>query len=164
MLALFPIEACKQEAKKIPEVTLAITRVRGFEYSVIELEGEMKGKDVRYVLLSCEVVIDNQTDEELTVMSNFFSAFDGLHVLLLRNGKIEADEAYIWHQSPRAEAMPYVLKKGKNQRDLRIPFRLPPDDWASLQAKAVGELPGSCFKGKLESNTTEIQRVGSFER
>jgi hypothetical protein len=51
------------------------------------------------------------------------------------------------------------LNKGKNRAELRIPFRLPPDDWDGLQAKAVGELPGSNFKGKLESNTAKIQRV-----
>src|SRR5438045_906904 len=86
-IALFAVRASAEDPKKVPEVTVTIIRARGYEYSVMELEGELKGKNVRYLLLSCEVVIDNHTGQELTVESNFFSAFDGLRVLLLREAK-----------------------------------------------------------------------------
>ncbi len=110
------------------------------------------------------MVIDNQTGEDLTVQSNFFSAFDGLSMLLLKDGMKVAEQSYLYHQSPySADPRPFILKKGKNQKDMRFPFRLPPEDWAGLQAKMVGDLPGSKFKGKLESNTIKIQRVANFD-
>jgi hypothetical protein len=162
-LVLVAAGAGAQDAKKAADVTLTITRVRGHEYSVKELEGELKGKMVRYVLFSVDVVLDNQTGDELTVNSNFYSAFDGLRLVLLREGKNVAEQAYIHHQSPFSfDGRPFVLKKGKNQHDLRVPMRLPPEDWAKLDAKVVGDLPGSKFKGKLESNLIRIQRVKDF--
>ena len=75
-----------------------------------------------------------------------------------------AEQSYLFHQSPySADPRPFILKKGKNQKDMRIPFWLLPEDWAGLQAKLVGDLPGSKFKGKLESNTIKIQRVAQSE-
>ena len=68
------------------------------------------------------------------------------------------------HQSPASpDPTPYVLTKGKNRKDMRIPVRLAPEDWARLQAKLVGELPGSTFKGTLESNAVQIERVAAIE-
>ena len=61
----------EKQPKKAPEVTLTITRVRGHEYSATELEGEFKGKQVRYVTFACDAVIDNQTGEDLTVYFEF---------------------------------------------------------------------------------------------
>src|SRR5262245_12205040 len=83
-----------------PAVTLTVTRVRGLEYTVKELEGERKGQQVRYVILACDAVIDNKTGEDLTVLSSFYSAFDGLGVQILRDGKVVGDQAYLGHQSP----------------------------------------------------------------
>jgi hypothetical protein len=131
--------------------------------SAKELEGEMKGKDVRYVVLACDAVIDNQTGEELTVHSSFLSAFDGLRVQLLRDGRTVGEKPYIFHQSPAGAPRPFVLKKGMNYKEIRIPFRLPPEDWPKLQAKLVGDLPGSAFKEKLESKAVPIRRVSTLE-
>ena len=145
-------------------VTLTVTSVKGLQYLARELEGELAGKDVRFVILACAVVIDNQTGEDLTVHSCFFSAFDGLSVQILRDGRKVGEQCYTSHQSPYTpDPRPFILNKGKNEKELRIPFRLPPEDWAKLQAKLVGDLPGSTFKGKLESKAIDIQRVDRFE-
>jgi len=108
-------------------------------------------------------VIDNQTGEDLTVHSNFASAFDGLSVQILRDGRKVGERHYTLHQSPFSEPRPFVLKQGKTQKDMRIPFRLAPADWAGLQARLVGGLPGSTFKGKLASKPVPIERVTSLD-
>jgi hypothetical protein len=162
-LLMLPSKGTGQDDPTKPRVTLTVTRVRGEEISAMELEGELKGKNVRYVILACDAVIDNQTGEELSVQSCFFSAFDGLTVQIMRDGRKVGEKPYIYHQSPTAENRPFILKKGKNEKELRIEFRLPPEDWARLQAKLVGELPGSAFKGKLESKAVPIQRVDRLE-
>jgi hypothetical protein len=163
--ALLPSEGPAEDDSARPRVTLTVTRIRGWEYTAKELEGELQGKDVRYVALACDAVIDNQTGEELTVLSNFYSAFDGLSVQILRGGRVVAEKPYIFHQSPSGfDPQPFVLKKGKNEKDMRIPIRLPPEDWAKLEARLVGTLPGSAFKGKLTSKAVPMQRVKTLGR
>ncbi len=149
LLIICASQAETQEPKQKPSVTLTLTRVRGAEFFSMPLEGPMKGEKVRAAVLACEVVIDNQTGEDLTVFSNFFSSFDGLHIVLLKEGKELRNQSYLFHQSPMAEKRPYVLKKGKNEGHLRFPLSAAPEDWAGLEVKIVGCLPGSKFEGKL---------------
>jgi hypothetical protein len=164
ILFFLPADSASMDDPTKPRVTLSVTRVRGVEYNVTEAEGELKGQKVRYVTLSCDAVIDNQTGDDLTVHSSFYSAFDGLSVQILRDGKKVGEQHYTLHQSPFSpNPRPFVLMKGKNNRDMRIPFRLPPEDWAKLEARLVGELPGSTFTGRLESKAVQIHRVVSFE-
>jgi hypothetical protein len=162
-LLMFPSQGAGQDDPTKPRVTLTVTRIRGLEYSVKELEGELKGQNVRHVTLACDAVIDNQTGEELLVQSSLYSAFDGLSVQILRDGRKVGEQRYSSHQSPTGAIRFFILKKGKNEKELRIPFRLPPEDWAKLQARLVGDLPGSAFKGKLESKSVPIQRVETLE-
>ena len=124
----------------------------------------MKGQKVRDVILICDVVIDNQTGEDLTIFSNFFSAFDGLNIVLLKEGKELRNQSYLFHQSPMAEKRPYVLKKGTNDRELRFPISAAPDNWAGLEVKIIGSLPGSKFEEKLISDTKKIQRVTDLSK
>ena len=80
---------------------------------------------------------------------------------LVRDGKTVGEQHYLAHQSPASpDPRPFVLKKGRNEKDVRIDFRLPPEDWAKLQARLVGGLPGSTFKGKLESRAVPIHARG----
>jgi len=53
ILVLLPLEGPSMQDPTKPKVTLTVTRVRGWEYSAKELEGEFAGKEVRYVVLSC---------------------------------------------------------------------------------------------------------------
>jgi hypothetical protein len=152
-------QAETQEPKKKPAVTLTLVRVRGKEFFSTPLEGPMKGQRVRDVLLACDVVIDNQTGEDLTVLSNFFSAFDGLSIVLLKEGKELRNQSYLVHQSPMGKKCSYVLKKGKNDGEMRFPIDAAPDNWAGLEVKIIGTLPGSKFEEKLISDTKTIQRV-----
>ena len=149
----------QQGVKKAPEVELKLVRVRGLEYTAVHLEGPLKGQKVRHVIFACDVVLENDTGEDLTVLSSFFSAFDGLSLVLLRDGKKVSEQSYLAHQSPMAEQQPYLLRKGKNEADLRFPIGPIAEDWAKLQVRLVGDLPGSRFGEKLESNVVNVQKV-----
>lgn len=166
LLILFAsqVQALEPEEEETPAVTLTLARVRGVEYFSMPLEGPLKGQKVREALLACDVVIDNRTGGDLTVLSNFFSAFDGLGIVLLKEGKVLREQSYLYHQSPMYEKRPYVLKRGKNKGQMRFPIFAAPQDWADLEVKIVGGLPGSRFTGTLSSETKEIQRVAEFER
>jgi hypothetical protein len=117
------------------------------------------------VILACDAIIDNQTGEELTVLSNFYSAFDGLSIELLKEGKELRKLSYLHHQSPfSVEKQSYVLKKGKNELDMRFPIIAAPDDWTGLEVKIFGDLPGSKFEGKLTSDRKKIERVKELSK
>jgi hypothetical protein len=145
-----------QDAKKSTGVTLTLVRVKAQESWSTPLEGEHAGKKIRDVLFACEVTLDNQTGEDLDVYSHFSSPFDGLSMVLLRDGKKAYEQAYVYHQSPFSDSRPHILKKGKTERQLRLPIGPMTADWATFEAKLVGTLPGSKYKGKLESNTMKV--------
>ncbi len=146
------------------ELTLMITNVRGYDHSVLELEGENKGEEVRFALIACDLLVDNQTGVDLVVLSNFHSALDYFTLELLRDGEVVTAVDYINHLSPTSPAaQPFVLRQGKTRTQLRFPVRLPPKDWTSLQARLVGVFPGSKFNAAVVSNTTEIQRVDQLD-
>ncbi len=59
---------------------------------------ERKNQEIVFL---CEVMLDNATGKELTVRSNFFSAFDGLELVVTSlDGTVLAHQGYTWHQSP----------------------------------------------------------------
>jgi hypothetical protein len=127
VLILCATQAETQEPKKKPAVTLTLVRVQGVEFYSTPLEGPLKGQKVRDVILGCDVVIDNQAGEDLTVLSNFFSAFDGLSVVVLKEGKELRSQSYLAHQSPfSVEKRPHVLKKGNNEGHMRFPISAAP--------------------------------------
>ena len=82
------------------ELTLRITKARGSEYSVLEMEGENKGEEVRFVLVACDLLVDNETGADLNVQSHFHSALDYLTLQLLRDGEVVTAVDYINHLSP----------------------------------------------------------------
>jgi hypothetical protein len=99
-----------QEKKENPPVTLTLSKVRGVEFFPEISAGPMKGQKVREVILACDVIIDNQTGEELTVLSNHYSAFDCLSIELLKDGKELRKQSYLNHQSLFSlEKRSYVL-------------------------------------------------------
>lgn len=115
ILMLCASQAETQERKEKPAVTLTLIRVRGVESFATLGEGPRAGQKVRNVVLACDVAIDNQTGEDLTVLSHYFSAFDGLSVVVLKDGKELRSRSYLGHQSPHKEIRPYVLRKGKKR-------------------------------------------------
>jgi hypothetical protein len=149
-----------QDAKKSTGVTLTLVRVRAQEFWSTPLEGEHAGKKLRNVLFAFDVILDNQTGEDLDVYSHFFSPFDGLSMILLRDGNKAYEQAYMHHQSPQSrDSRPHILKKGKTERQLRIPVvGSMTADWMTFEAKLVGTLPGSKYKGKLESKTMKVMQ------
>ena len=150
--------AAAQEKNEKSAVTLTLTRVRGVEF----FDGPKKVHDV---ILACDVIIDNQTGEELTVFSNFYSAFDGLSIVLLKDGKEVRKQSYLQHQSPLSpKERPYVLKRGKNEMDMRFPIIEAPVDWTGLEVKVFGNLPGSKFEGKLTSGQKKIEKVKELNK
>ncbi len=154
-----------QEPKAKPAVTLSLLKVRGVEFFSTPLEGPMKGQKVREVVLACDVVLDNPTGEDLTVLSNFSSAFDGLSIVVLKEGKELRTQSYISHQAPFSiEKRPHVLKKGKNNAHLRFPISAAPDDWANLEVSLIGDLPDSKFDGNLTSNTKKVEKVADLNK
>jgi len=135
--------ATKERAEKAPKISLTLNRVRGWKF-----EDE--------VLMVCDVVIDNQTGEDLIIYSSCFSAFDGLTLLLLKDGGIVVRQGYTFHQTGGGRR-PYLIKKGKNQKEIRIPIHKLPLNLADLQAKIVGNLPGCKVDVNLESKPVKIE-------
>ena len=146
------------------ELTLTITKARGYEHSVLELEGENKGEEVRFALIACDLLVDNQMGADLSVQSHFHSALDYLTLQLLRDGEVVTAVDFINHLSPTSfTAKSFVLRQGKLATELRFPVRLPPEDWSNLQVRIAGVFPGSKFKAVVVSNATEIQRVDQLD-
>src|SRR5262245_13867021 len=76
-------------------------------------------------LFRCEVVLDNATGKDLTVRSQFSSAFDGLElVVTTAEGKMLAQQPYTFHQAPFAPPeRDFILKQGKTAATLKFPIR-----------------------------------------
>ncbi len=151
--------ADRQGQMKASGVSLTLVRVQGEEYASIHQEGPFKGQKVRNVRFDCDVVLDNQTGEALTVLSPCSSAYDGLSLVILRDGQKILEQSYLLHQSPMAQPRAYPLEKGKNEAQLRFPIGPIGEDWTRWQVKLVGTLPGSKWQKPLESNSVAVQKM-----
>jgi hypothetical protein len=106
------------------------------------------------VLFICDVVIDNRTGAELTVMSNFHSAFDGLELVVLdETGRKLAQQSYLQRQSIYSlEPRKFPLKVGENRRELRFPVSRLPEPRKEYRVQLLGRLLQSDFGGILCSD------------
>jgi hypothetical protein len=106
----------------------------------------------------CDAVLDNATGKNLTVRSNFASAFDGLElVVTTRDGKVLAQQGYTWHQSPfTSEGRDFPVKQGITKGDLVFPIRDLPANVKTFKVRLVGTLPGSGHERILSSETIEV--------
>ena len=113
-------------------------------------------KDVHF---RCEVTLDNALGRELSVRSNFGSAFDGLElVVTTAEGKVVAQQGYTFHQSPFAPpGRTFPLKQGGTAGSLVFPISGLPDDARSLKVRLVGTLPGSGHNRILSSETLTVE-------
>jgi len=107
-----------------------------------------------YVSFVCTAVINNQTGGPLTIMSSFFSAFDGVHLTVLdASGKQLARQSYIYHQSPYSlTKRPFTLPPGETSRELHLPIYGIPTTNLTVSLRLEGTLPGSTYSGGLTSN------------
>jgi len=121
-----------------------------------KVTAERSGDDT---LFRCEVSLDNATGKELSVRSNFFSAFDGLEVVVTTtDGKTLAQQTYIFHQSPFAPpGREFVLKKGSTAKTLAFPVQAFPGDVKVVKVRVVGTLPGSSYQRILSTETIEVK-------
>ena len=111
------------------------------------------------ILFRCEVALDNALDRDLTVRSNFSSAFDGLQIVVTTpEGKVLVQRGYTFHQSPFAPpARGFPLKKGETVAMLVFPIGDLPKEIGSFKVRLVGTLPGSGYDRILSSDTLGVQ-------
>lgn len=115
-------------------------------------------RDTDDVLFRCDAVLDNTTGKDLTVRSPFFSAFDGLELVVTTpDGKVLAQQQYIRHQSPYGPLRDFTLRPGRNEDLLVFPMRGLPADGKAFKVRLVGTLPRSGYDRILSSETLEVQ-------
>jgi hypothetical protein len=110
-------------------------------------------------LFRCDSTLDNATGRDLTVRTNFFSAFDGLElVVTTREGKTLAQQPYTFHQSPfTPDGRDFTIKRGPTAASLVFPIgKLPAGDKV-VKVRLVGTLPGSEFRRILSTETLEVK-------
>jgi hypothetical protein len=120
-----------------PKVTLTLARVS------VEASSEPG-------CFQCEAALDNAFGKVLVVHTSFFSAFDGLSIVVFDNqGKKLIQQPYIYHQSPQAApGAAYQLPVGKTTKTLVFPVDLP-KGVKTLRVGLVGTLPGSEYQSVL---------------
>jgi hypothetical protein len=112
------------------------------------------------VLFQCETRIDNATGKNLTVKSCFFSALDGLELVITdKEGKTLVQWGQAWHQSPfSATPRDFLLKPGSTSATLMFPVgKVLPRDIKTVKVRLVGTLHGSEFSRILSTDTIEIE-------
>jgi hypothetical protein len=110
------------------------------------------------LLFECDLTLDNQTGNALVVYSNFYSAFDGLWLVVMdEGGKILKKQSYLYHQSPYTwKGQPFLLPPGKTNGTINFPVSELPAEAKTVQVKLVGTLPGSAFEGQVVSNKLTV--------
>jgi hypothetical protein len=109
-------------------------------------------------LFRCDAILDNATRKDLAVRSGFFSAFDGLELVVTSpDGKVLAQQGFTYHQSPYSTGRAFPLKPGRTEKSLVFPIRGLPAEAKSLKVRLVGSLPGSEYQRILSSETLEVQ-------
>lgn len=114
------------------------------------------------VTIACEATINNRTGAPIVVKSSFYSAFDGLSVVVrTKDGRTLGRTSYLEHQSPFSlEPREFSLPEGETTRTLSFVTDYIAADVGAIVIEVVGNLPQSSFGGKLESNsiTIEVQK------
>lgn len=112
-----------------------------------------------YVSVACTAVIDNQTGGPLTIMSSYYSCFDGLHLVVLDpSGKQLARQSYLSHQSPYSPTKRrFTLPPGKTTDELRFSIYDIPSTTKTVSLRLDGTLPGSTYSGGLTSNVVNVK-------
>ncbi|MFO0965760.1 MAG: hypothetical protein U0793_09285 [Gemmataceae bacterium] len=103
---------------------------------------ERSGKDVFFF---CDAVLINNTGAAFNVRSSFFSAFDGLRlVVFAEDGKKLLEQSFTAHQSPfSVRGSLFPVGQGENKKTLRFPVSGAPGDTKTVQVVLIGTLPGT---------------------
>jgi hypothetical protein len=113
--------------------------------------------------IECEVELKNDTGSALQVESNFYSAFDGLVLVIMDSeGKEVCRQWYTHHQSPfTPEPRTFELPIGITRKKLSFPVHLG-KIVGKLKVKIVGGLRDTDYESGLESNIVDIvvKKVG----
>jgi hypothetical protein len=111
------------------------------------------------ILFHCEVTLDNALRQDTAVRTNFSSVFDGLElVVTTTEGKVLAQQAYTFHQSPFAPpGRTFTLKQGKTTKTIVFPVSGIPAEIRTVKVRLVGTLPGSAFDRILSSETLTVE-------
>jgi len=110
-----------------------------------------------YLSVQCDVALRNTSGSPLKVASNFFSAFDGLAIVVMtRDGKEIRRQGYTWHQSPYSTGRTLELPVGWTEEGLVFPVSGIKGRDEHLKVKLVGGLPGTPYESGLASNTVAV--------
>ncbi len=119
-------------------------------------------RDGASVRITCEVTLNNRTGAPLIVKSNFSSAFDGLSVVVKTSeGRVLGRTPYVTQQSPSLETIDFPLSEGESSRTLEFVADYVPYEVSEISIQVIGDLPGSAFGGKLESNWITVKIAGA---
>ena len=160
ILSLLPgCRSCQRTKPANNGVSLSINNASAKRTTTkVHLNGDGKtfvGKE--YVDFKCVVELNNGTGLPLTVKSNFFSAFDGLTLVVIKeDGKELARRGYTFHQSPYSIDRSFKLPVGVTKEVLYFPMFDLPKDCRTLKIQIVGGLPGSQYTSRLSSQITTI--------
>ena len=112
-----------------------------------------------YMLFICEARLDNASGKDLTVRSNFYSAFDGLELVVTdKHGKILAQQSYLMHQSPYSfEPREFKVKQGITSDELRFPIPNLQKQAREFRVRLVGTLLRSSYQRILSTETIEVK-------
>jgi len=123
----------------------------------LTLSGATAERDETAVRFRCETVLINNTGAALNVKSNFFSAFDGLELVVFsEDGKQLLRQSYLFHQSPSFEQNQHKLEKGENRKSLVFPIGGLPKGTRAVKVLLLGTLPESEYKGLLCSDVVHV--------
>ena len=113
------------------------------------------------ILFRCKLTLENHSGAELIVQSNFFSAFDGM-ILVVRDesGRELKRQPYVFHQAPLAAPRGYPLPTGKTAKTIVFPVDELPAGRTRFKLQVVGTLPGSGYEPELSSKVLDVRLVG----
>ena len=117
-------------------------------------------------LFRCDVVLENDTGGKLAVTSNFFSAFDGLELVVTnKEGIVLVQQPYTFHQSPStSDGRQFALPPGKTKESLVFPVRSFGTTGETVKVRLVGMLPGSSFNQILSTDTLPVVIAGKSQQ
>ena len=113
----------------------------------------------REIFFKCTVALENATGKDLSVRSSYFSAFDGLEIVITTpEGRTLIQQGYAHHQSPFTfRGREFIAKNGSTTQTLVFPVSGLPKDLKMVRVRLVGTLPGSTFTRILSTETFDVK-------
>ncbi len=117
---------------------------------------KQEGRERAYIC-SCDVALDNRSEQELSV-AYYTAPYDGLRIILWHGDLNVAEYPYA---SPAPDqprrAQWFTVPPGQSRLKLDFEVEVAPGLGVNLSAQLMGSLPGSRFEGVLESNAVRIK-------